>query len=175
MKKILIVVDYQNDFVDGSLGFAGAELLDGVICSRIEQTLAEGGELVFTYDTHGEDYPNTHEGRSLPVTHCQRGSHGWALYGKTADYLDRAARCFEKPTFGSLELAQYLCDGGYEEIELCGLVSNICVVSNVLLARAACPDARIVVHANATGSADPAAHEAALTVMRSVFVEVVEG
>ena len=148
-------------------------MLDEVIVQRIEQTLQAGGELVFTFDTHQEDYLDTAEGRSLPIPHCLRGSDGWQLYGKTADYLSRASRCFEKETFGSLELAQYLKAGGYDEVELCGLVSNICVVSNALLAKAALPQARVVVRQNATACADPAAHEAALTVMRSVFCDVV--
>lgn len=172
-KKILVVVDYQNDFVDGSLGFDGAQQLDGIIVQRIEQTLREGGELVFTFDTHGQDYLQTAEGRALPVPHCLLGSEGWQLFGRTAGYLPRASRTFEKETFGSLELARYLADGGYGEVELCGLVSNICVVSNALLAKAALPEARVVIHQNATASADAVAHEAALNVMRSVFCEVV--
>ena len=76
-KKILVVVDYQKDFVDGSLGFDGAQQLDDLIVQRIEQTLREGGELVFTFDTHGQDYLQTAEGRALPVPHCLRGSEGW--------------------------------------------------------------------------------------------------
>ena len=172
-KKILVVVDYQKDFVDGSLGFDGARQLDDLIVQRIEQTLLEGGELVFTFDTHGADYLQTSEGRALPVPHCLRGSEGWQLFGHTAGYLPRASRIFEKETFGSLELARYLADGGYDEVELCGLVSNICVVSNALLAKAALPEARVVIHQNATASADAVAHEAALSVMRSVFCEVV--
>ena len=140
-KKILVVVDYQKDFVDGSLGFDGAQQLDDLIVQRIEQTLLEGGELVFTFDTHGADYLQTSEGRALPVPHCLRGSEGWQLFGHTAGYLPRASRIFEKETFGSLELARYLADGGYDEVELCGLVSNICVVSNALLAKAALEEA----------------------------------
>ena len=105
------------------------------------------------------------------LTVCAAARAG-SLFGRTAGYLPRASRIFEKETFGSLELARYLADGGYDEVELCGLVSNICVVSNALLAKAALPEARVVVCKDATASADAAAHEAALSVMRSVFCEV---
>ena len=96
MKKALIVVDYQKDFVSGSLGFPEAEKLDEKIAAKIEACLQEGGDLVFTFDTHGTDYLETLEGKNLPVVHCIKGSDGWELYGRTGDYLQKAAAVIEK-------------------------------------------------------------------------------
>ncbi|NLT58334.1 MAG: cysteine hydrolase [Clostridiales bacterium] len=172
MKKILVVVDYQRDFVDGALGFPGAERLEAPICARIEQVRAEGSEVVFTFDTHHGDYLETREGRDLPVPHCIKGSEGWGLYGGVAAHCDAQTRCFEKPTFGSFELAEYLRAGQYDEVELCGLVSNICVISNAALARAALPEAAICVDARCTGGGDPLLNEKALDVMQGFFIEV---
>ena len=86
MSKLLVVVDYQNDFVNGSLGFPGAEALEEPICRKIEEYKARGDDVAFTFDTHGEDYLETQEGKNLPVTHCVRGMPGWELYGRVADY-----------------------------------------------------------------------------------------
>lgn len=172
MKKILIVVDYQNDFVDGSLGFPGAEALEGLICDKIEERLAQGWEIAFTYDTHGEGYLDTQEGMKLPIVHCVEGSGGWQLYGRVAGYRTEKTRCFYKPAFGSLALAEYLAEGCYAEVEFCGLVSNICVISNAILAKAALPEARVYVDARCTGGADEALHEKALDVMEGLQVEV---
>ena len=170
--KILIVIDYQNDFVSGSLGFAGAELLEPLICAKIEAARADGAEVAFTFDTHGADYLSTREGQDLPVPHCIKGEPGWELYGRVADLCTPDSRCFEKPTFGSFELAQYLRDGGHSEVELCGLVSNICVISNAALARAALPEAIIKVDAACTGAGDPAINQKALDVMQSFFIQI---
>ena len=172
MKKVLIVVDYQVDFVSGSLGFPGAELLEDAICERIEQTLRDGGKLIFTYDTHPDDYLSTKEGRDLPVLHCIRGSEGWQLYGRVNDYLPRADALYEKETFGSLALAEYLRQHGFDEVELCGLVSNICVLSNAVLAKAALPEAVVTVDARCTGCADQAANEKALDILEGLFIQV---
>ena len=104
MKQALIVVDYQNDFVDGALGFPKAKELEEPICQKIEQARKEGAEVIFTFDTHGGDYLSTQEGRKLPVPHCMKNSEGWQLYGRVAALKEEGDRCFEKPCFGSWEL-----------------------------------------------------------------------
>ena len=104
MKKCLIVVDYQNDFVTGSLGFAKAEQLDDRIADKIAKCRNEGWEIVFTFDTHEENYLQTNEGRNLPVEHCIKGTNGHKLYGRTAKMLKESDKCFFKPSFGSAEL-----------------------------------------------------------------------
>ena len=104
MANLLVVVDYQNDFVSGALGFGAAQALEGPIAARVEQALAGDWRVIFTRDTHGPDYLNTREGRFLPVPHCLRGSGGWHLYGSLAAYeasSDPRVAFVDKPTFGS--------------------------------------------------------------------------
>ena len=91
MKKLLLVIDYQNDFVSGSLGFEQAVSLEDPICRKIESYLKNGDDIIFTLDTHGQDYSSTQEGKKLPVPHCLKGSDGWKVYGKAASYLSKAA------------------------------------------------------------------------------------
>ena len=171
MKKLLVVVDYQNDFVNGSLGFPGAEALEETICEKIRAYQKAGNDVVCTLDTHGEDYSETQEGHKLPIPHCLRGTQGWELYGKTAELL-KDCRKFEKPVFGSAGLFEFLRQTPYSSIELCGLVSNICVISNAVLARTAQPEAEIVVDAACTASNDPALNEAVLRVLEGLQVTV---
>ena len=171
MKKLLVVVDYQNDFVNGSLGFPGAEALEETICEKIRAYQKAGNDVVCTLDTHGEDYSETQEGHKLPIPHCLRGTQGWELYGKT-DELLKDCRKFEKPVFGSAGLFEFLRETPYSSIELCGLVSNICVISNAVLARTAQPEAEIVVDAACTASNDPALNEAVLRVLEGLQVTV---
>ncbi len=172
MKKALIIVDYQNDFVTGSLGFPGAAALEEPICRKAEEYQKNGDDIIFTFDTHETDYLSTEEGKNLPVEHCLRGSGGWELYGKLSEYRTSSAPCFEKPTFPSLELGNYLRKQGYDLIEIVGIVSNICVLSNAVIAKAALPDAHIVVDASCTAGFDPVLHEKALDVMAGLHIEV---
>ncbi len=170
--KCLIVVDYQVDFVNGTLGFNGAERLDDVICSKIDKYRAEGGEVIFTFDTHSSGYLQSYEGRRLPVEHCIEGTDGHKLFGKTAEKLCKTDKCFYKPSFGSEELFKYLRSRKYESIELCGLVSNICVISNAILAKTAQPEVDVIVDSSATASNDEKLNAAALDVMRGLQIIV---
>lgn len=171
MKKLLIVVDYQKDFVDGALGFAGAEKLDGIIAAKVKQYQAAGHDVVVTLDTHGEDYLLTQEGEKLPTPHCIRNSAGWRVFGETAGLVEDC-RAFEKPAFGSLGLLTFLCEQRYSVIELCGLVSNICVLANAVLAKTAQPEAEIIVDSRATASFDARLNEQALNVLEGLQVKV---
>lgn len=171
MKKLLIVVDYQNDFINGALGFPGAENLAPVIASKID-AYHKDGEVAFTLDTHGEDYLSTSEGKHLPIPHCIRYSEGHELFPAIKALKLDSDRSFEKPTFGSAELFDFLRNSEYEQIELCGLVTDICVVSNALLAKAALPEAEVIVDSKAVDSFDKAKQEAALAVMESVQIKV---
>lgn len=176
MKKLLIVVDYQNDFVSGSLGFEGAEKLEGPIGEKIEayHALGDDGQVIFTMDTHDRHYMDTQEGKHLPVEHCMEGEDGWQLYGSIAKLKDQRDLVFSKPTFGSYELCEYLRKhkDEYESIEFAGVVTNICVISNIALAKAAIPNVPISVDSSCVGSNDPKLQEAALAVMESIHVEV---
>jgi len=173
MSKCLIVVDYQNDFVDGSLGFPGAELLERGIVDKIRHYRKSGDEVIFTYDTHYDNYLNTLEGKNLPVVHCLKDTDGHKLFGAVADEIKNTDRAFIKNTFGSDELLLYLKTREFSSIELVGLVSNICVLANAVLAKTAQPEAKIIVDAGLTASFDANLHEAALKVMSGLQIEVV--
>lgn len=173
MKKLLIVVDYQTDFVTGPLGFPEALALEKPLAARIEERRRAGYDIVFTYDTHEENYMETREGRMLPVPHCVKGTEGWEFYGDVAASIREGDKVFYKPVFGSAELFDYLRDSDYDSVELTGIVADICVVSNTILARTALPEAEIVVDAAYIASPDPEKKEAALSVMESTHVKVI--
>lgn len=173
MKKCLIVVDYQNDFVTGSLGFAEAAALDLALAAKIDSYRANGDEIVFTLDTHAENYLDTQEGRNLPVPHCMAGTEGHGLFGETARRARAGDRRFMKPAFGSGELYEYLKGRQYESIELCGVVSNICVISNAVLAKTALPEVPVIVDSACVASNAPALNQAALNVMASLQIKII--
>ncbi len=171
---ILFVIDYQKDFVDGALGFAGAERLDEKIAARVREY--GPGRVWYTMDTHYEDYINTREGRNLPVPHCIRGSEGWQNYGQTAEALaEVGAVGIEKRTFG-MDLGDPAVLAKLPErvdnIELCGLVSNICVVSNAAVLQGHYPDAQLTVDARLTDSFDKELNEKVLDVLAGLQVKV---
>lgn len=171
MRKLLVVVDYQNDFVDGSLGFSAAVSLHDKICQKILEYKEEGQMIVFTLDTHESNYDATQEGRNLPVAHCIRGTVGHDLYGRVQS-LSLEYEKFEKPAFGSDLLYEYLKKSSYESIEFVGLVSNICVLSNAVLAKTALPEAQIIVDAACTASFDQVMNDKTLDILEGLQVLV---
>ncbi len=175
-KKLLIVVDYQNDFVTGSLGFEGAVTIEENIANKIKQYrgYGENGQIIFTMDTHGKNYMETQEGRNLPVAHCIKGEDGWQLYGKIAGLKSEEDFVFSKCTFGSIELADFLRDkeDQYESVELVGVVTNICVISNMVLVKAAMPEVPIIVDSACVASNDETLGTKALDVMENLHVKV---
>ena len=183
MKRLLIVVDYQKDFVDGALGFEGAELLDEPIARKIDAYREAGDSVYFTFDTHHKNYLETQEGRKLPVPHCIDGTEGHELYGEVATRLHDSDSVFFKPTFGSSalferlakqqEIADSLRVLPFESIELVGLVSNMCVLSNAVIARTACPNTPIIVDAACTAAPDPETNEKALDILEGLQIEVI--
>ncbi len=172
MRKCLIVVDYQNDFVTGSLGFAKAEQLDDRIANKIVKYRNKGWEIVFTLDTHEGNYLQTNEGRNLPVEHCIKGTDGHKLYGRTAEMLKESDKCFYKPSFGSAELFEYLKAERFDKVELCGVVTNICVISNAVLAKTALPESEISVDSACVASNEDNLNKSALDVMQSLQINV---
>ena len=172
MKKCLIVVDFQNDFVAGSLGFPGAPELDARIAEKISEYRRNGDAVVFTFDTHEDNYPDTQEGRNLPVAHCLRGTDGHKLYGRVAELALESDRKFLKNTFGSDALYSYLKSETFAGIELVGLVSNICVIANAVLAKTAQPETPVIVDARCTASHDSALNKAALDVMAGLQIQI---
>lgn len=172
MRKILVVIDMQNDFVDGSLGTAEAEAIVENVKQKIRTYAPE--DVFATMDTHSENYMNTQEGENLPVMHCIKGTEGWEIRSDIAALMPEA-RIYEKPTFGSTRLAADLADIAREEeirIELIGLCTDICVVSNALLLKATMPEVEISVDASCCAGVTPEKHLAALETMRSCQIQV---
>ena len=176
MKNILIVVDMQKDFVDGALGTAEAVAIVENVAAKIA---AHTGPIVVTYDTHGENYMDTAEGKKLPVPHCIKGSDGWQLNDRVAEALSgKEYAALEKPTFGSVELpalVKKLAGGEDFSLELIGLCTDICVVSNALLLKAHFPEIPISVDAACCAGVTPESHKAALTTMSFCQINVING
>lgn len=172
MKKLLIVVDFQNDFIDGALGFESALDIKDVIVGKIKEYKSNNHDVIYTLDTHKDNYLETEEGKNLPVIHCVEGTTGHHIQSDVKDLIEEVDKQFIKYSFPSLELGNYLKDTDYEYIELCGLVSNICVLSNAVIAKSALPNAHIVVDNLATKSFDDAIHEKAMDVLEGLHVEV---
>ncbi len=172
MNKILIVIDMQNDFIDGALGTAEACEIVPAVAERIRAY--EPGNVYATRDTHEEHYMDTQEGRNLPVAHCIRGSEGWQIRPEIAEALGDAP-VFDKPTFGSTALADAILERSKKEeigIEICGLCTDICVVSNALLLKAYMPEVPITVDARLCAGVTPESHEKALATMQMCQVKV---
>ncbi len=173
MNRCLIVVDFQNDFITGSLGFPEAEALVPAIAAKIGEYRENGDDIIFTYDTHDLTYLDTQEGVNLPIEHCIRGTEGHRLCHEIEMLRLPDDLCFKKNTFGSAELMDYLRGHMYKSIELCGLVSNICVLSNAVLCKTAQPETPIILDARCTAAADPEANRAALSVMAGLQVNII--
>lgn len=174
MKKALIVVDMQKDFVDGSLGTPAAQSIVPAVAEKIRAF--RGDALLVTLDTHGADYLQTLEGKKLPVPHCIKGTPGHALHSEIQAALSgKPHTLVEKNTFGSFDVARLLAErfpGEMPEIELVGLCTDICVLSNALLLRAAFPNAPITVDARCCAGVTEDAHRAALTAMQSCQIDI---
>lgn len=173
MKKILIVVDMQKDFVDGALGTKQAIAIVDNVVNKIE---SYEGDIIVTYDTHSENYIETQEGKKLPVPHCIKGTDGWKLDKKVQVAVDKKGfYAIEKPTFGSTELVEYI-KNNYDinelEIELIGLCTDICVVSNALLLKASFTETSISVDASCCAGVTVDSHNAALTTMKMCQINI---
>lgn len=181
--SVLAVIDMQVDFVDGALGTAEAIGIVGSVCRRIDECDGDTA-IIVTKDTHWDDYMGTQEGRNLPVPHCLEGTEGWMLAPEVAKalgrYEERTGRkvpIYCKPTFGSTELARDLAEHDRENhignIEFIGLCTDICVVSNALLAKAFLPETEVSVRAECCAGVTPESHEAALSTMESCQVRII--
>ena len=175
MKKILVVVDMQKDFVDGALGTKEAVAIVDNVVKKIKDF---DGDIIVTYDTHRDNYMQTQEGANLPVPHCIKGTDGWQLDGRVQAALgEKDYKIIEKPTFGSTDLPQYI-KSNYDpkniEIQLIGLCTDICVVSNALLLKANFLETKISVDARCCAGVTPQSHNAALATMKMCQVNVIE-
>ena len=168
--KYLIVVDMQNDFITGSLG---SELAERIVPAVVEKVKNFDGKVIFTKDTHFSDYIKTQEGRKLPVQHCIKDTDGWQICDELKAY---AVDVVDKITFGSVDLPKIL--NGYgediEEIELCGLCTDICVISNAMILKASFPEAKIIVDGKCCAGVSPESHKTALEAMKAVQIEILD-
>ena len=174
MQKILVVVDMQKDFVDGALGTTEAVAIVDNVVKKIENF---DGDIIVTYDTHFDNYMETQEGKNLPVPHCIKGSDGWMLDKKVQAAVDaKGFKAIEKPTFGSTELTEYIranYNPSQLEIELIGLCTDICVVSNALLLKANFLETNVSVDSSCCAGVTVDSHNAALTTMKMCQVNVI--
>lgn len=173
MRKILIVVDMQKDFIDGALGTKEAQAIVGSVTEKMKSY--KKADIYVTRDTHGEDYLQTAEGKKLPVVHCVKDTDGWQLHPEVEAAAD-SSHIIDKPTFGSISLMELLCRENEKEpleLELVGLCTDICVVSNALVLKAALPECTIRVDAGCCAGVTPESHKAALTTMEMCQIEIV--
>ena len=173
MKKLLIVIDMQNDFIDGSLGTKEAFAIVEAVKAKIRSYPAS--DIIATMDTHRDDYMETQEGKNLPVPHCIKGTDGWQIRNDIAELLS-TAKIYEKPTFGCIALAEDLkqfSENEEIELELVGLCTDICVVSNALLLKATMPEVRISVDASCCTGVTQEKHLAALETMHSCQIRLI--
>ena len=170
MSRLLVVVDMKKDFVDGALGSKEAQAIVPHVIDKIKAYGKAGQEVVFTLDTHSEDYMDTMEGKKLPVIHCVKGTPGWELVEGLKEFEGKR---FEKATFGSRELADYAALGRYESVELVGLCTDICVISNAMILKAKFPEVRIVVDSRCCAGVTPETHENALKAMKVCQIDVI--
>ena len=165
MSKALIVIDVQNDFVNGSLGTKEAEAIIPAVIKKIRQKKDEGWDIIYTRDTHGEDYLSTNEGKNLPVVHCVKGSAGWEIF---PGVYEAGSEIIDKPTFGYSGWGKY----DFEEIELIGLCTDICVATNALILKTLFPEIDISVDAGCCAGVTKEKHIAALETLKSCQIKV---
>ena len=167
--KYLIVVDMQNDFITGSLG---SKLAEAIVPNVVEKVKNYEGTVIFTRDTHFSDYMKTQEGKNLPVQHCIKDTAGWEICDELKPYVNKVV---DKITFGSVDLPDVIKAYGeqIEEIELCGLCTDICVISNAMILKATFPEVKIVVDSNCCAGVTEESHQTALNAMKAVQIDVI--
>lgn len=178
MSKLLVVVDMQNDFIDGALGTKEAQSIVPNVVKKIEEYEKNGDKVIFTRDTHSDNYANTEEGKNLPVEHCIIGTKGWELNPKIENLYekidDETYNVYDKPSFGSYELAidlmEYYQD--YDEIELIGICTGVCLLSQAVICKTGQPNAHIVVDASCCACVTPHSHDVAIEAMKTLQIEI---
>lgn len=170
MKKILVVIDMQKDFVDGTLGTKEAQDIVPNVAAKIRKCQAEGAKIIFTRDTHYDNYLETQEGKKLPVKHCIIGTSGHEIVPELIEFTDKI---FDKPTFGSLELMEYLKQENPDEVEFVGLCTDICVISNAIMAKANLFEKKIAVDESCCAGVTPQSHKNAIEAMKMCQIDIV--
>ena len=170
MKDVLIVIDMQKDFLTGALANAKADSVTKNVKEKILQYRELGKEVIFTRDTHASNYMETQEGKNLPILHCVKGTDGWEIVD---GFVQPKDKIFDKPIFGSLDLAEYVRLKNYQSVELVGVCTDICVISNALILKTSFDNTPILVDSWCCAGVTPERHDAALAVMSSCQIEVI--
>ena len=173
MKKVLVVVDMQNDFITDVLRNEDAIKIVPYVKKKIDEAVEKGDTIIYTRDTHGDDYMETEEGKNLPVKHCIKGSEGWQIIPEL-NAEENAAKIIDKETFGSRDLAEYFKENAndIDEVEFIGVCTDICVISNVLLTKAMIPNKKIIVDAKGCAGVTKESHDTALAAMKACHIKV---
>lgn len=172
MKKLLIIVDYQNDFVTGSLGFAKAKAIEKPIANEIKKYFKNKDTVIFLKDTHDKNYLKTIEGKNLPIVHTVKNTKGWELYGEVGK-LSNGKKVFNKNTFGSTKLFEYLSKNKFSEIQLCGLLTNMCVLVNACICKSVCPNTPIIINKRCVTSNDVSLENAAIKILKNLHIKII--
>ncbi|MCR5214520.1 MAG: cysteine hydrolase [Eubacterium sp.] len=167
MKKLLVIIDMQNDFITGCLGTKEAQ---DIVDKIVEYANNFDGDIIATRDTHTEDYMNTQEGKNLPVVHCIEGSEGWEINDKIKPLVKKV---INKGTFGSTTLGSIIKEEAYDQVEFCGVCTDICVISNAILVKAFAPEIPLKVHKDLSAGVTPESHETALEAMKACQIQIV--
>ncbi|MFV0635578.1 cysteine hydrolase family protein [Mitsuokella sp.] len=170
MRKVIVVIDMQNDFIDGALGTKEAQAMLPRLVAKLEKE--KDAVLVFTQDTHGKDYMETQEGKNLPVPHCIKPEKGWEIAPSLQVFAKEAAAIVEKPAFGSMELPNVVARLHPDEVEFVGLCTDICVISNAMILKAAFPELPVSVDADCCAGVTPESHENALQAMKMCQIAI---
>ncbi len=174
--KVFVVIDMQNDFISGALGNPETLAVVAPMAARVKEMIAEGVEILYTLDTHFENYSDTQEGRNLPVPHCIKGTEGHKLIPELMEIIVDESREVEKITFGSKELPGCIidiCGGVPEKIELAGVCTDICVISNAMILKAFFPETEIIVNSSCCAGVTPESHDRALEAMKMCQITVI--
>jgi len=176
MNKLLVVVDMQNDFIDGSLGTIEAIAIVSRVKDKINEYRSNNDQIIFTMDTHFEDYLNTQEGKNLPINHCIKNTKGWEISDAIKDIITLSEyKIYEKPAFGSSELAKDILAGLYEtvsSVELVGICTDICVISNAFLIKTLLPEVPITVDSSCCAGVTTKSHDIALQAMKMCQITI---
>lgn len=175
MKNVLVVIDMQKDFITDALRNEDAIKIVPYVKKKIDEAKENGDTIIYTRDTHGEDYMETVEGKNLPVKHCIKGSDGWQIIPEL-NSKENATMIIDKETFGSRDLAEYFKENAddIDEVEFIGVCTDICVISNVLLTKAMIPNKKIIVDAKGCAGVTKESHDTALAAMKACHIKILD-
>lgn len=173
MKKALVVIDMQNDFITGVLGNEECMKIVPNVVKRVQKAVEDKVDIIFSQDTHQEDYLFTQEGRKLPIRHCIQDTKGWEIIPELEEIAKKNGTVFLKDTFGSRSMAEYMKDHNYEEIEMIGVCTDICVISNAMTIKSFAPESEISVKESCCAGVTPQSHRTAIEAMKACQINII--